>query len=117
MNRIAVTKAEEVAREHGRDPFAIARKLGFRLFYEELPDGCEEMVLPDLRLLFLRPECRRDVGLARRLVAHALGHHFLHAGNQVYGGTVPPSFFVRHERQAEAFGAALLYGRRAGEAV
>lgn len=116
-NRIAVDKAEAVAAEHGRDPFRIARRLGFRLFYEELPNGVDEMVLPDLKLLFLRPGARRDPHTARRLVAHALGHVFLHAGNQVYDGPLPRQFFVRHERQAEAFGVTLLCGRGVGERV
>jgi len=38
-NRIAIAKAEKVAAEHGRNPFAIARRLGFRLTYDRLPDG------------------------------------------------------------------------------
>jgi IrrE N-terminal-like domain len=116
-NRIAVEKASRVVSEYGRDPFQIARSLGFRVFYADLPDGCEEMVLPDGRLMFLRPEAKGDLHRARRLVAHALGHHFLHTGNQVSGGSLPADWFHKHERQAEAFAATLLFGRAAGEAI
>lgn len=115
-NWIAITKAEEVAREYGRDPFAVARRLGFRVFYEDLPEGCQEMVLPDLKVMFLRPESKRYVEAARRLVAHALGHVFLHTGNQVYRDPMPADYFCKHEQQAEAFASALLFGRAAGEA-
>jgi hypothetical protein len=116
-NGIAVKRAEAVAAEHGRDPFVIARSLGYRVSYDPLPKGIEEMVLPDLRMLWLHPDCRRDPHRARRLVAHALGHHFLHVGNQVSHGPLPKAFFHKHELQAEAFAAALIYGTRAGEAV
>ncbi len=118
-NRIAVDRAEAVAAELGRDPFGIARGLGYRLCYETLPDGVEEMVLPELRLLWLRPEAQRDVGLGRRLVAHALGHHFLHVGDQTgaLDRTLPRDFFRKHERQAEAFAMTLLHGRQVGERV
>lgn len=116
-NRIAVTRAEEVAAEHGRNPFEVARRLGFRLFYEDLPDGCEEMVLPDLKLLFLCPEARDYPKYAARLVAHALGHAYLHTGNQVYDGPLPDDYFARHEQQAEAFGATLQFGPRVGASL
>ena len=117
-NRTAVAKAEAVAAEHGRDPFHIARKLGFRVVYEHLPEGCDEMVLPDVRVMFLRPEHRRDAETARRVVAHALGHVFLHAGDQtgLLDPVLPKHFFVGHERQAEAFALALLYGSAVGGA-
>lgn len=118
-NWIAVAKAEQVAAEYGRNPFAIARRLGFRLAYDRLPDGCEEMVLPDLKLLFLPRGCRTDPHRARVLVAHALGHHFLHCGDQagVLDRTLPRQFFHKHEQQAEAFAVTLLYGARAGAAA
>lgn len=116
-NRIAVDKAEEVAAGHGRDPFVIARELGFRVAYEELPEGCDEMVLPEAQLLFLRPEHRTNLHAARRAVAHALGHVFMHTGDQATGSNLPRHYFVRHEQQAEAFALALLYGRRVGEAL
>lgn len=115
-NRIAVGKAEEVARQHGRNPFEVARRLGFRLFYEDLPEGCDEMVLPDLKLMFLRPEYRDNEPRARVLVAHALGHVFLHTGDQVRCD-LGRHWFVRHEKQADAFGLTLLHGPRVGEAV
>lgn len=116
-NQIAVAKAEAVAAEHGRDPFRIARRLGYRLFYERLPRGVEEMVVPDSRMLFLPPDCRRRPARARRLVAHALGHHYLHEGSPVIESIVPSGFYVKHERQAEAFAATLLFGRQVGEAI
>lgn len=118
-NRIAVAKAEEVASAHGRNPYEVARRLGFRVFYEELPGGCEEMVLPDLKLLFLRPENRehRHRHRTARLVAHALGHHFLHTGNQVYADPLPGDHFARHEKQAEAFAYTLLFGPKVGASL
>ncbi|MEX2448119.1 MAG: ImmA/IrrE family metallo-endopeptidase [Solirubrobacterales bacterium] len=117
MSQVAVSKAEAVAARHGRDPFRIARRLGYRVFFDPLPKGIEEMIVPDARMLFLRPECRRDRLGARRLVAHALGHHYLHEGAPVLDSIVPQGFYYRHERQAEAFAATLLFGRRAGEAM
>jgi IrrE N-terminal-like domain len=115
-NQIAVSKAEAVAAEHGgRDPFVIARQLGYRVFFEALPAGVEEMVVPDALVLFLPPEFRRGSDRARRLVAHALGHHFLHEGSPLYDSIVPKAFYARNERQAEAFAVTLLHGRRAGE--
>lgn len=116
-NRIAVSKAEAVAAKHGRNPFAIARKLGYRLHYADLPPRVQEMIVPETRLLFLNREVEGDPHAARLLVAHALGHAYLHEGNQVCDPDLPRDFFVRHERQAEAFAHALIYGARAGEAV
>lgn len=116
-NQIAVSKAEAVAAEYGRDPFVIARRLGYRVFYEALPAGIEEMVVPDARMLFLPPGCQRRPEQARRLAAHAIGHHCLHAGSPHYASNVPRDFFVKHEQQAEAFAVTLLHGRRAGEVV
>lgn len=116
-NYIAVAKAEAVAARYGRNPFAIARRLGYRLAYEPLPPGVEEMIVPDARLLFLTPECQQQPDRARQLTAHALGHHFLHEGSQVCDPVLPRDFFVHHEQQAQAFSATLLFGRRAGEVV
>lgn len=116
-NQIAVSKAEAVAAEHGRDPFVIARRLGYRVFFEALPAGIEEMIVPDARMLFLPPECQRRPDWARRLVAHGLGHAYLHEGSPLYDSIVPKAFYVRHERQAEAFATTLLHGRQAGEVV
>lgn len=43
----------------------------------------------------------------RTRIAHCLGHHFLHAGNQVWLHDYDPIWSWKQERQAEEFAAFL----------
>ena len=44
----------------------------------------------------------------RELVAHALGHHFLHAGNHLYFETHDQFITFKQEHEAQCFAAELL---------
>jgi Zn-dependent peptidase ImmA (M78 family) len=66
--------------------------------------------------LFVADEVHREIclreGLARRekrvLLAHALGHHFLHRGNRFYFAEADPEALETQEREAWEFAAFLL---------
>jgi len=47
----------------------------------------------------------------RELVAHALGHHFLHAGNHLYFETHDQFITFKQEHEAQCFAAELLIPR------
>ena len=49
----------------------------------------------------------------RELVAHALGHHFLHAGNHLYFETHDQFITFKQEHEAQCFAAELLIPREA----
>lgn len=107
---LAQRTADSVARNHGRDPWKVAARLGLRVRRKTLPP-------PHRELYVERHGPRKTAGLAiakdadaqesRELVAHGIGHHLLHVGDRVTG-TSSAVWSGRHEREAEDFAALLL---------
>jgi hypothetical protein len=104
--------AEKVARNHGRDPWKVADRLGLRVRRVALPGQVRE--------LYAQRKGRgaglaiaRDAGPmeARELLAHGIAHHLLHVGDRVTGRS-PAVWSGRHEREAEDFAACLLVPER-----
>lgn len=102
--KIALTKAREVFLEYGNDLDKVLVALDIRVIDEPLAGRLRELYFGDFIVL--------KVGLSeperRELTAHALGHHFLHAGNHFAISNGAYSWDKYHERQAEVFAAYLL---------
>lgn len=100
-------KAAEIVRQHGsNDPYdviqaeglAIARlDFGGARFREFYVDG----------VIFLPLETESEAE-ERSSLTHALGHHFLHIGNQVWMRGLDSMWSWKQERQAEEFAAWFL---------
>ena len=102
--------AEHTARNHGRDPWKVASRLGVRVSRARLPGRHREMYverhgLAPASAVVIATDA--DDAEARELLAHALGHHLMHAGDRVSGQS-QAVWSGRHEREAEDFAALLL---------
>lgn len=102
--RRAMRQAEGVRKHFGGDPERIARALGLLVLEEELTGRLEEIYFGDA--IVLRRALPEPV--KRELIAHAIGHHVMHAGNHLTLETRTYSFGNYHERQANVFAACLL---------
>lgn len=102
--RRAIDKAKEIENRFGCDPFVVAEKLGLAVLEEDLKGRLREVYFGDSVVI------RRDLlsSEKRELVAHAIGHHLLHAGNHLSMQNRVYSFGNYHERQANVFAAYLL---------
>lgn len=103
--RRAVEKAEETYRKYGTtNPAIIARTLGLRVLEEDLKGRLREVYFGDSIVI------RRDLSPVekREMLAHALGHHLMHAGNHFAMQKRVYSFGNYHEKQADVFAACLL---------
>ena len=104
MNR-ATSKANEVIEKfQTNDPEKILIKLGVDVLDVPLAGRVKELYFKDHVVLKegLEKEERRQ------LLAHALCHHLLHAGNHLILKTRKYSFGNYHEKQADVFAAFLL---------
>lgn len=88
----------------GRLPSEIARLEGLLLIQMWMPERFRDMYCLDTILL--------PKGLSRSeaeiRIAHCLGHHFLHDGNQVWFSTVGFMWREKQEGEADEFAAWLL---------
>lgn len=102
--RQAIQTAEGIYREYGTDLDRIADSLGLIVLEEELEGRLSEVYFGDA--IVVRADLPRAV--KRELIAHAIGHHLMHAGNHLtlQGNTY--SFGNYHEKQANVFAAWLL---------
>jgi Zn-dependent peptidase ImmA (M78 family) len=96
--------AEGTRRRFGDDPEKIAEALGLIVLEEELAGRLREIYFGDAIVV------RRDLPgpVKRELLAHAIGHHVMHAGNHLALEDRTYSFGNHHEKQADVFGAFLL---------
>lgn len=103
MNR-ARRKAEEVAKEYGNDLPAILARLDIEVLEVAMKGRLKEIFFGDHIVL------RRDLSVQekRGLTAHALGHHFMHAGSHYASSRKIYSFSNYHEKQANVFAAYLI---------
>jgi Zn-dependent peptidase ImmA (M78 family) len=105
MNNRAVLKANEIIEKYKtNNPEAILKKLGIDVLDVPLAGRMKELYFRDhvvLKAGLEKPE-------RRQLLAHALCHHLLHAGNHLANKQRPYSFQNFHEKQADVFAAYLL---------
>ena len=102
--RIAMTKAAEARQTLSADLDEALDRAGLMVFVRELAGRLREFYTGDSIVLsnqLSRPE-------RRELVAHALGHHLLHAGNQWHQQGRTYSRANYQERQADVFAAFFL---------
>ncbi len=104
MNR-ATDKANEIISTYKtNDPDKILKKLGVDILDVPLAGRLKEVYFKDHVVLKegLQQEERRQ------LLAHAIAHHLLHAGNHLNLKSRTYSFGNYHEKQADVFAAFLL---------
>ncbi|MCL5291220.1 MAG: ImmA/IrrE family metallo-endopeptidase [Actinobacteria bacterium] len=101
---VAIAKAKEVFGLYGNDLDKVLDKLGIQAVDAPLAGRLKELYFGDVIVL--------KEGLSeaerRELIAHALGHHFLHAGNHLAASKGAYSWDKFQERQADVFAAYLL---------
>ncbi len=104
MNK-ARRKALEIVKECGNSLADILKSEGVQIIYFALAGRLKELYFGDFIILKSGlPEPERH-----ELIAHALGHHFLHAGNHFFVSTSDTNPWDKlQERQAEVFAAYLL---------
>lgn len=102
--RRAVQQAEKVYRTFGRDLGRIASDLDLLVLEEPLVGRLREIYFGDAIVI------RADLpGTEKReLLAHAIGHHLMHAGNHFTLQNRIYSTGNYHEKQADVFAAFLL---------
>lgn len=105
MKRI-IDKANRIYESYGNDLDAITESLGLSVMYEKLAGRLREVYIKESNAIVIRSDlsCREQ----RELIAHALGHHLLHAGNHLSMQKRVYSFGNYHEKQANVFAACLL---------
>lgn len=103
MNR-AKEKAEEIYNKYDNDLDKILSKEKIDVLEVPLAGRFKEIFFGDYVVLkdSLSPEEKRE------LTAHALGHHFLHAGSHYAASKKIYTFSNYHEKQADIFAAHLL---------
>lgn len=103
MNR-ARRKAEKVLVEYGNDIGVILERLDIEVLEVAMKGRLKEIFFGDHIVL------RSDLSHLekRELTAHALGHHFMHAGSHYAASKKIYSFSNYHEKQANIFAAYLL---------
>lgn len=102
--RRAIQQAGEVTRRYGRELDLITQDLGLVVLEEPLVGRLREIYFGDAIVL------RSDLAAEekRELLAHAIGHHVMHAGNHLSLQGRNYSFGNYHEKQADVFAAWLL---------
>ena len=105
MKRV-VEKANRISAEFGNDLDQIAESLGLAVIYEKMTGSFREVYFQEASSIVIREDLHRRE--KRELIAHAIGHHLLHAGNHLSMQKRTYSFGNYHEKQANAFAAVLL---------
>lgn len=103
----AIKKAEEVYKKYGNDLDVILDTLGIEVLEVPLEGRVKEIFFADYVVI----KKGLDEPEKRELIAHALGHYFLHAGNHLAFSQSAVAIDNYHERQADVFGAFLLVPR------
>ena len=103
MNR-AIKKAQEIYNKYGNDLDKILAAERIDVLEVPLAGRFKEIFFGDYIVLkdSLSPEEKRE------LTAHALAHHYLHAGSHYAASKKIYSFSNYHEKQADVFAAYLL---------
>jgi Zn-dependent peptidase ImmA (M78 family) len=101
---IARRKAEEVYKKYGDNLEEILSREGIEVLEVSLKGRFKEIYFGDY--IVIKDDL--PVEEKRELIAHALGHHFLHAGNHLVFAQYIYSIDNYQERQANVFAAYLL---------
>jgi Zn-dependent peptidase ImmA (M78 family) len=100
----AKRKALEVIEKYGNNLQDILESEGIEVLEVELSGRLKELYFGEAIVLKdTLPEAEKQ-----ELIAHALGHHFLHAGNHLAASSGSYSWDKLQERQADVFAAYLL---------
>ncbi len=97
-------KAEEVYRKYGNNLEEILSREGIEVLEVPLKGRFKEIYFGDY--VVIRADLTEEE--KRELIAHAIGHHFLHAGNHLVFAQYTYSIDNYQERQANVFAAYLL---------
>jgi len=102
--RVAIKKAHEIYAKYGNNLKLICRELGLEIIQEDLVGRLKEVYFGDSIVI------KKSLPKAEKqeLIAHALGHYLMHAGNHLSQQKKIYSFGNYHERQANSFAAYLL---------
>ena len=101
---IARKKAEEIYKKYGNDLDEIVSREEIEVLEVSLKGRFKEIYSGDY--IVIRNDLPEEE--KRELIAHALGHHFLHAGNHLVFAQYTYSMDNYQERQANVFAACLL---------
>ncbi|MHB8143008.1 MAG: ImmA/IrrE family metallo-endopeptidase [Thermoleophilia bacterium] len=103
MNR-AIEQANKIHEIYGNDLDRIADSLGLNVIPQKMEGRLREFYFSGAIVINENLSSRER----RELVAHAIGHHLLHAGNHLAMQKRIYSFGNYHEKQANVFAACLL---------
>ena len=103
MKRV-IKLANRILSDYGTDLDQIAESLGLNVMQEKLEGRLREFYVPG-SIVISEDLSKKE---KRELVAHAIGHHLLHAGNHLSMQKRIYSFGNYHEKQANVFAACLL---------
>ena len=102
--------ADGLARKHGtRDPFRIAREMGFIVIFAPLVEmrGFQQRA-KRRRLIYINSDL--DEQQQRLVCAHELAHHLIHKGmNRIFMDRNTDIVTQKYENQANRFAAELIY--------
>lgn len=101
-----IEKANRINDNFGTDLDAVTDSLGLVVIYEKLAGRLREVYIRESDSIVIRSDLSNRE--KRELVAHAIGHHLLHAGNHLSMQKRIYSFGNYHEKQADVFAACLL---------
>ena len=103
MKRV-IDQANAISRTYGNDLDHIAESLGLNVIPQKMEGRLREFYVSGSIVVNENLSNRER----RELVAHAIGHHLLHAGNHLAMQKRIYSFGNYHEKQANVFAACLL---------
>ncbi len=103
MNR-AIKQANQIRETYGNDLDQIAQSLGLNVIPQKMEGRLREFYVSGSIVINESLSNREK----RELIAHAIGHHLLHAGNHLAMQKRIYSFGNYHEKQANVFAACLL---------
>ena len=102
--RTAIKKANEIYAKYGNNLPLICKELGLEVIEDNLEGRLKEVYFGDSIVI------KKDISKEEKkeLIAHAIGHHIMHAGNHLSQQKKIYSFGNYHERQANSFASYLL---------
>jgi len=103
MKRV-IEHANQISEIHGNDLDQIANSLGLNVIPQRMEGRLREFYVSGSIVINENLSNREK----RELIAHAIGHHLLHAGNHLAMQKRIYSFGNYHEKQANVFAACLL---------
>lgn len=108
-----IERANRIYEQFGNDLDRITKSLGLTVLYEKMEGRMKEVYFRGLIVI------REDLPQKekRELIAHAIAHDLLHAGNHMAMQKRIYSFGNYHEKQANIFAACLLMPTEDFEAI